>query len=60
MNKPLVVSCPRCGKQLDYDPENPYRPFCSKRCKESDLYDWLTDSPDEEEQDPGADDPWLH
>jgi len=42
----MIVRCPRCGQETDYSPENPYRPFCSKRCKESDLYNWLCDEPE--------------
>jgi endogenous inhibitor of DNA gyrase (YacG/DUF329 family) len=34
------VSCPRCGAQAAWSPENPYRPFCSERCKLIDLGDW--------------------
>jgi uncharacterized protein len=34
------VPCPQCGKVTEYKPENPYRPFCSERCKIIDLGDW--------------------
>jgi len=34
------VSCPRCGAQVTWSPENPCRPFCSERCKLIDLGDW--------------------
>jgi endogenous inhibitor of DNA gyrase (YacG/DUF329 family) len=44
----MEVKCPRCGKETIYSPDNPYRPFCSKRCKDSDLYGWLTDKEDDE------------
>lgn len=37
--------CPRCQTEIEYDLANPYRPFCSKRCRESDLYSWLNDEP---------------
>ncbi len=33
-------ACPNCGKQVDFD-RNPFRPFCSKRCKMEDLGSWL-------------------
>lgn len=36
------ISCPRCHKACEWSQENPYRPFCSKRCKMSDLDGWLT------------------
>ena len=41
MNK--IVKCPRCGKQTDIT-ANPFRPFCSERCKLVDLGNWLSDN----------------
>jgi endogenous inhibitor of DNA gyrase (YacG/DUF329 family) len=38
------VSCPQCGNQAKWDPGNPYRPFCSERCKLIDLGAWATES----------------
>ncbi|RUM87404.1 MAG: hypothetical protein DSZ23_05890 [Thermodesulfatator sp.] len=32
--------CPRCGRPVDFS-SNPFRPFCSKRCKMADLGAWL-------------------
>jgi hypothetical protein len=40
--KVSFVSCPRCGAQVAWVAENPYRPFCSERCKLIDLGDWAT------------------
>ena len=34
------VKCPRCGIVTEWSPANPYRPFCSKRCKNIDLGAW--------------------
>jgi len=59
------VSCPRCGAQAAWSPENRYRPFCSERCKLIDFGDWATEkfrvpaednkvAPDAEEQDEGS------
>ena len=39
-----VVSCPQCGAAVVWDPANPYRPFCSERCKMIDLGAWATES----------------
>ncbi|XQW84415.1 DNA gyrase inhibitor YacG [Thalassotalea piscium] len=36
----LSVSCPTCNKQVQWLPENEYRPFCSKRCQLIDLGEW--------------------
>lgn len=34
------VQCPHCGKRCVYGPSNPYRPFCSERCRLIDLGAW--------------------
>jgi hypothetical protein len=36
-----VIQCPTCKKPVQYTPDNPYRPFCSKRCRFVDLGQWL-------------------
>ncbi|MEE8435543.1 MAG: DNA gyrase inhibitor YacG [bacterium] len=36
---PLRVKCPRCGESTAYQ-GNPWRPFCSERCKLIDLGRW--------------------
>lgn len=38
------VHCPTCGKPLVWDKTNPYRPFCSERCKLIDLGEWASES----------------
>ncbi|GAC1528139.1 MAG: DNA gyrase inhibitor YacG [Ramlibacter sp.] len=45
-----LVACPQCGGDSVYAPTNPYRPFCSERCKNLDLGAWASESfrmPDE-------------
>ena len=37
------VSCPHCGVQVPWTPEQPYRPFCSERCKMIDLGAWANE-----------------
>jgi len=37
------LSCPTCGRQLEWSDAFPYRPFCSERCRLIDLGDWLTE-----------------
>jgi len=37
------VKCPGCGKVLHWSDENPFRPFCSERCKQIDLGAWASD-----------------
>lgn len=36
------IKCPQCGRLSFYNPENPYRPFCSDRCKLIDLGQWAS------------------
>jgi endogenous inhibitor of DNA gyrase (YacG/DUF329 family) len=36
-----IARCPRCGASSRLDGHNPWRPFCSERCKLIDLGDWL-------------------
>ena len=36
------VPCPRCGTRREWS-GNPFRPFCSERCKLIDFGDWLTE-----------------
>ena len=35
-------NCPTCGKSVEYE-ENPWRPFCSERCKLIDFDKWTSD-----------------
>ena len=40
----VTVNCPQCGAALSWDQSNPYRPFCSERCKLIDLGQWASES----------------
>ena len=42
--KPRKVRCPQCGGDAVYSSENPWRPFCSERCKQIDLGAWANES----------------
>jgi uncharacterized protein len=42
--KARKVACPHCGGTSLYSTENPYRPFCSERCKNMDLGAWASES----------------
>jgi endogenous inhibitor of DNA gyrase (YacG/DUF329 family) len=42
--QPLEVKCPTCGGKSRYAPDNPWRPFCSERCRSIDLGAWATES----------------
>jgi endogenous inhibitor of DNA gyrase (YacG/DUF329 family) len=56
--KTRKVNCPNCGMVLQWSTDNPFRPFCSERCKLIDLGQWATGAYriPQEEQDTGADD----
>jgi uncharacterized protein len=38
----MSLKCPHCGKETSIDAKNPYRPFCSERCKQIDLGFWIS------------------
>lgn len=40
INKKSIINCPYCGKKGTWVADNPFRPFCSERCKLIDLGDW--------------------
>jgi endogenous inhibitor of DNA gyrase (YacG/DUF329 family) len=42
--KKSTVSCPQCSKAIVWDTSNRYRPFCSERCKITDLGLWANES----------------
>ncbi len=50
----MKIICPQCGKETEWSLENPWRPFCSERCKLVDLGKWADEEyriPAEKEQD---------
>jgi len=36
-----TIPCPTCKKPAKWDKSNPWRPFCSERCRLIDLGDWF-------------------
>ncbi|HEU0198257.1 MAG TPA: DNA gyrase inhibitor YacG [Nevskiaceae bacterium] len=36
-----IGRCPHCGSRTRLDETNPWRPFCSERCKLVDLEGWF-------------------
>lgn len=40
--KKLEVRCPRCRARTPWE-ENPYRPFCSEKCRLVDLGRWAAE-----------------
>ncbi|MBI5657969.1 MAG: DNA gyrase inhibitor YacG [Nitrosomonadales bacterium] len=43
MKKPTVVTCPQCGKEVVWNSDSPFRPFCGERCKMIDLGQWASE-----------------
>jgi len=41
---PKMIKCPECRKLCAYEVSNPYRPFCSERCKTHDTAKWADES----------------
>ena len=39
-----VVACPACGKPAVLGAANRWRPFCSERCRLTDLGGWASES----------------
>lgn len=42
-NRGILVRCPTCHKLIPFDKSNPFRPFCSERCKLIDLGEWANE-----------------
>ena len=61
MSTARIVTCPACQGPSVYAPDNAYRPFCSRRCKEHDFGAWaneehrLPQAPSSDELDPDQD-----
>ncbi len=41
--KTLSVSCPTCKKEVIMTEASPFRPFCSKRCRDIDFGEWASE-----------------
>ena len=41
--KPIQAKCPNCGKPVQWEASNPWRPFCSERCRLIDLGEWMNE-----------------
>lgn len=39
----LKVNCPTCKNIVEWNANNPWRPFCSERCKLIDFGDWASE-----------------
>jgi endogenous inhibitor of DNA gyrase (YacG/DUF329 family) len=41
MSTPTRYACPTCKREIQWNNDFPWRPFCSERCKMVDLGAWL-------------------
>ncbi len=39
----MQYQCPNCSTTLEWSTNNPYRPFCSERCKNKDFIAWANE-----------------
>jgi endogenous inhibitor of DNA gyrase (YacG/DUF329 family) len=44
MPEPRIVTCPTCGKPVEWTSESKWRPFCSQRCKLIDFGAWANET----------------
>lgn len=42
--RPRIITCPTCRGDSLYAADNPYRPFCSQRCKNNDFGAWASEA----------------
>jgi endogenous inhibitor of DNA gyrase (YacG/DUF329 family) len=42
-SKNRLVACPKCNNLSEFSASNPFRPFCSERCKLIDLGLWASE-----------------
>jgi endogenous inhibitor of DNA gyrase (YacG/DUF329 family) len=58
-----TIACPSCGNATVFAPSNPWRPFCSERCRLTDLGAWASEAyripakPGDDAPASGAEDP---
>ncbi len=53
MTNPVVVACPQCSKEVVWNSQSRFRPFCCERCKLIDLGQWANEDyriPENEQQ----------
>ncbi len=39
----VLFKCPTCGKEQPWSRDNPWRPFCSERCRLIDFGGWANE-----------------
>lgn len=41
--KPKTFNCPTCKTPMTWSTDNPHRPFCSERCRNTDFVAWANE-----------------
>ena len=54
-----IFKCPSCSTSILYDIKNPHRPFCSSRCKDTDIIAWAKEGYRIEGKPPQTEDEFL-
>jgi len=44
VSKARLVACPACGEAAVFGESNRFRPFCSQRCRLTDLGGWASET----------------
>ena len=39
----MIVNCPHCRNEVEWQENNSFRPFCSKKCQLIDLGEWVNE-----------------
>ena len=39
-----LILCPTCGREIQWNEQYPWRPFCSERCRLVDLGAWMSEA----------------
>ncbi|HEX9473403.1 MAG TPA: DNA gyrase inhibitor YacG [Steroidobacteraceae bacterium] len=44
MNRAQPILCPTCKREIEWNEQYPWRPFCSERCKLVDFGAWMSEA----------------
>jgi len=44
VNRAKLIPCPTCKRDIEWNEQFPWRPFCSERCKLVDLGAWMSEA----------------
>ena len=44
MSRAKRIPCPTCKREIEWNEQYPWRPFCSERCKLVDLGAWMSEA----------------